>query len=341
MPAALTLSVDQADRVECYLAAMRRAGLKTGRSTTQAARSFSAKIQRAGGFDGLSLLAQVDAVDKARSFAQWLMVTGQLTVPAALLSAVYLRLGSAARAHCPQAYQWFCAEGQRLQMRPADVSLQWSTLAKVSALTGAAPDQVGDREFDQARDAVIAAYRTHASPEAGRVGHKTLAMTMIYARIADKTVAEEYFAVTDKVEALYGQPRQLPAADEGNEMRHLRGEMHRSMLGNGYCARPVEMDCHFESICEGCTFFVTTIEFRPTLQHQRDDAANKGPNRPPEDLRQPPHTPRRSSLINLGMDRITHITTTADGCTLPSATCSDRMGDDPPRPPSRRATPCA
>ena len=55
-------------------------------------------------------------------------------------------------------------------------------------------------------------------------------------------------------------------------MRRLRAEMHRRMLGNGYCARPVEMDCHFESICESCTFFVTTIEFRPTLQQQRDDA---------------------------------------------------------------------
>jgi hypothetical protein len=36
------------------------------------------------------------------------------------------------------------------------------------------------------------------------------------------------------------------------------------------------MDCHFESICESCTFFQTTIEFRPTLQKQRDDAAAKG-----------------------------------------------------------------
>ncbi len=45
---------------------------------------------------------------------------------------------------------------------------------------------------------------------ATQLGHKTLAMTMIYARIADKTVAEEYFKVTEKVEALYGQPRQLP-----------------------------------------------------------------------------------------------------------------------------------
>ena len=59
-------------------------------------------------------------------------------------------------------------------------------------------------------------------------------------------------------------------------MRKLRAEMHRRMLGNGYCARPVELDCHFESICESCSFFVTTIEFRPTLQAQRDDAAHKG-----------------------------------------------------------------
>ena len=59
-------------------------------------------------------------------------------------------------------------------------------------------------------------------------------------------------------------------------MRKLRAEMHRRMLGNGYCARPVEMDCHFESICESCNFFVTTIEFKPTLRRQRDDAADKG-----------------------------------------------------------------
>ena len=98
----------------------------------------------------------------------------------------------------------------------------------------------------------------------------------VYARIADRTVAEQYFAVTEKVEALYDQPRRLAADDEGSEMRKLRAEVHRRMLGNGYCARPVEMDCHFESICESCSFFVTTIEFRPTLQRQRDDAAEKG-----------------------------------------------------------------
>jgi integrase len=88
---------------------------------------------------------------------------------------------------------------------------------------------------------------------AALLGHKTLAMTMVYARIADKTVADEYFKVTEKVEALYQQPRQLPATAESSEMRRLRAEMHRRMLGNDYCARPLEMDCHFESICESCT----------------------------------------------------------------------------------------
>ncbi|WP_405996208.1 tyrosine-type recombinase/integrase [Streptomyces sp. NBC_00986] len=111
---------------------------------------------------------------------------------------------------------------------------------------------------------------------AALLGHRSLSMTRVYARIADRTVADEYFAVSEKVEALYDAPRQLPAEAEGTEMANLRREMHRRMLGNGYCARPVEMDCHFESVCESCTFFVTTIEFRPTLERQRDDAAAKG-----------------------------------------------------------------
>jgi hypothetical protein len=111
---------------------------------------------------------------------------------------------------------------------------------------------------------------------AALLGHKSLRMTAVYARIADGTVADEYFAVSQKVEALYDQPKTLPADDEGSHMARLRREMHQRMLGNGWCARPVELDCHFESICEGCTFFVTTIEFRPTLQAQRDDAASKG-----------------------------------------------------------------
>ena len=99
-------------------------------------------------------------------------------------------------------------------------------------------------------------------------------MTLRYAKIASRTVADEYFAVTEKVEALYGQPPVLPGDAIGPKMARLRREHHR-MLGNGYCTRPPELDCAFESICETCTFFQTSIQFRPTLQAQHDDAIAK------------------------------------------------------------------
>jgi hypothetical protein len=106
------------------------------------------------------------------------------------------------------------------------------------------------------------------------LGHRSMDMTLRYAKIANRTVADEYFAVTDKVDALYDQARTLPADTIGPKMARLRREHHR-LLGNGYCTRPPELDCAFESICETCTFFQTSIEFRPTLQAQHDDALAK------------------------------------------------------------------
>ena len=128
---------------------------------------------------------------------------------------------------------------------------------------------------------------------AALLGHKSMRMTMVYAKISNRTVAEEYFKVSEQVEALYDAPKQLPADVEGTEMRKLRSEMHRRMLGNGYCARPVGLDCHFESICESCAYFQTTLEFRPTLQRQRDDAKDKGQVGSAEDLRRAARPPRR------------------------------------------------
>ncbi len=106
---------------------------------------------------------------------------------------------------------------------------------------------------------------------AALLGHKTLEMTMTYARIADRTVADEYIAVTDQIENLY--TTRLDADAEGPNMRRLRRE-HTRMLGNGYCTRPAQLDCHFESICETCIHFATTIEFAPTLSRQRDHATD-------------------------------------------------------------------
>jgi hypothetical protein len=107
---------------------------------------------------------------------------------------------------------------------------------------------------------------------AALLGHRTLRMTIRYARIANRTVADEYHAVSAKVEALYAQPPALSADAEGPTMRRVRADHHR-MLANGWCTRPAELDCSYETICEGCGFFNPTIEFKPTLQRQADHAA--------------------------------------------------------------------
>lgn len=55
----------------------------------------------------------------------------------------------------------------------------------------------------------------------------------------------------------------------------LRGEMHRWMLANGYCAGPVEMDCHSSrSASPARPSLLPSRSAHPA--GQRDDAENKG-----------------------------------------------------------------
>jgi integrase len=42
---------------------------------------------------------------------------------------------------------------------------------------------------------------------AAMLGHRSMRMTLVYARIADRTVADQYFAAADKVDALYNDLR--------------------------------------------------------------------------------------------------------------------------------------
>lgn len=112
------------------------------------------------------------------------------------------------------------------------------------------------------------------------INHKSLRMTLVYARIADRKVADEYFRVTEQVEALYSaEAPVLPASAEGERMRRLRREMQRRLLGNGYCNRPAELDCSFETVCETCVHFSTGAEFVPVLMRQRDHAAERDQRR--------------------------------------------------------------
>lgn len=118
---------------------------------------------------------------------------------------------------------------------------------------------------------------------AALLGHRSLSMTLVYAKIGNRTVQQEYSAVSQRLEQLCNQAQPqdkknpaLPVAiAEGNQMRRLRQE-HWRMLGNGYCTRPDGVPCGYETICESCPCFSTTIEFLPILHKQKQDAEEKG-----------------------------------------------------------------
>jgi len=111
---------------------------------------------------------------------------------------------------------------------------------------------------------------------AALLGHQKMEMTLIYAKIANRVVADEYAAVSTKIDALYGQPPELPAGYETTGMARLRREAHARMLGNGLCTRPAELDCRLESACETCAYFRTGTQFLPILTRQRDHAQDHG-----------------------------------------------------------------
>jgi site-specific recombinase XerD len=110
---------------------------------------------------------------------------------------------------------------------------------------------------------------------AALLGHRSLEMTLVYARIADRVVADEYASVCEQIDMLYATaatPGALPAEIETAAMTKLRAESHARMLGNGLCTRPVELECRMETACESCAYFKTGTEFVPVLLRQRDHA---------------------------------------------------------------------
>jgi site-specific recombinase XerD len=114
---------------------------------------------------------------------------------------------------------------------------------------------------------------------AALLGHRSMEMTLVYAKIADRVVADEYESVSAQIDALYnmaGVPGALPAEIETAAMTRLRKESHARMLGNGLCTRPVELECRMESACETCAYFRTGPEFVPVLLRQRDHARQHG-----------------------------------------------------------------
>ena len=145
-----------------------------------------------------------------------------------------------------------------------------ATVAKNAGIGHAHPHQL---RHTLATQAINRGMRLEAI--AALLGHRSMEMTLTYARIADRVVADEYESVTAQIDALYNAastPGTLPAEIETAAMARLRREAHARMLGNGLCTRPVELECRMESACETCAYFQTGPEFVPVLIRQRDHA---------------------------------------------------------------------
>jgi integrase len=112
---------------------------------------------------------------------------------------------------------------------------------------------------------------------AALLGHRSMDMTLLYARISDRTVAEEYFRVTEAVEANYRRMGPLPDV-AGTTDTVMHPTDHRRLLANGHCTRPALLDCAFESVCERCGFFATGPKFLTILRRQRNHAEERGQN---------------------------------------------------------------
>ncbi len=106
-------------------------------------------------------------------------------------------------------------------------------------------------------------------------GHEKMEMTLIYAPVANGVVAEEYAAVSAKIDEL------RPAARHPRGLRDHRDGPAASrnqarMLGNGLCTRPVDLDCRMGSACETCAYFSTDVKFVPILTRQRGHGHERG-----------------------------------------------------------------
>jgi site-specific recombinase XerD len=106
---------------------------------------------------------------------------------------------------------------------------------------------------------------------AALLGHRSMDMTLTYARISDETVADAYFKVTEAVEAqYYGRSGVTPPRAGDSSVPSVSD--HRRLLANGHCTRPALLGCAFESVCERCGFFETGPQFLTILKRQRKHA---------------------------------------------------------------------
>ena len=135
---------------------------------------------------------------------------------------------------------------------------------------------------------------------AALLGHKSMRMTMVYAKIANRTVADEYFNVSEKVEALYDAPKELPADRRGRRdaqapRRDAPADARQRLLRPPRRpGLPLRIDLRIVHLLPDHAR-VPPDAPAPARRRRR-----QGPGRPPEDLRRPAGTARSPSLMTHG-----------------------------------------
>ena len=126
------------DLVDAYRADLMTAGMFAGHPVTSVARMFFTRLG-AEGWARLPLAAQCALPLKDRRVVGWLIVTGRLRPSADYLVACRPYLGEVAARHHHAFYERFAATSAELGFDPIVTRLQWSALAKVTALAGLGP----------------------------------------------------------------------------------------------------------------------------------------------------------------------------------------------------------
>ena len=126
------------DLVDAYRNDLQAAGMFAGHPVTSVARVFFTRVGPEG-WPRLPLAAQCALPLKDRRVVGWLIVTGRLHPSADYLVACRPYLGEVAARHHHAFYERFAATSAELGFDPIVTRLQWSALAKVTALAGLGP----------------------------------------------------------------------------------------------------------------------------------------------------------------------------------------------------------
>ena len=111
---------------------------------------------------------------------------------------------------------------------------------------------------------------------AALLGHKSMRMTMVYAKIANRTVADEYFACPRRSKRSTTPPRNSRRPPRAPRCASSAQRCTAGCSATATAPAPSGWTATSNRSANRAPTSRPRIEFRPTLQRQRDDAADKG-----------------------------------------------------------------